>query len=131
MPSFCLSICLLLSSTITSGLALPDSSGPGSIWYMSNSSNAQVLITTFRHLYPNFSHGKLSLWEMVQLGALASIFPCIWYFRKARNASRATWSAEESESTNIKGRKSVDINGVFLNLLKLQERSGKLLVLTS
>lgn len=116
MANVPMSLCLLTLSLTTAALAVPDSR-------VSNSSTSinlqlQVLLSSLRQLYPQFSQGRPALWEMVGVAALCGLLPGIWWFRRVRTDGKTLVSSSvdtsESDGANVQSpRDAEEVNGKF------------------
>ena len=49
----------------------------------------QTCVSSFRHLYPQTSQGRLNVWEVVQVMAWCSLLPGLWYLQRKPKAKSA------------------------------------------
>jgi hypothetical protein len=102
-------LCLLFSKE---AFALSDSRGPSSSPNIL-ASQLHSLVSTLRQAYPHVSQGRLNIWELVQIMAVCSILPGLFYFqRRWRESKTTSWAPTQVSHDSLpNGRKSVDING--------------------
>lgn len=108
---------LLLTHLVSSTTALTTNN---STWLLSRpSTNLQALLEGFRQTYPQISRGEPSVWEMVQIAALCSLLPGLFYLRRTRKDSKSLSLASteysnngmcvEQEGSDSNGKSSLDI----------------------
>lgn len=90
-------------------------------------SQLQAVTASLCQLYPQISQGKFNIWEMVQIAAVCSLVPGLWYLRRRKDSKSTSWSSSEStindgmtNGSAVTIRKNVDINGKPLNFLHLR-----------
>ena len=77
-----------------------------------NSHLFDTIAESLRHRYPSITSGKPNIWEMVQIAALCSLIPGIWYFR-VKHKDRKSLTLIPSEGVSTQSSDAESSNGKY------------------
>jgi hypothetical protein len=103
-------LCLLLSY-----LESVQASSDNTIW-------RKDILSSIHKAYPQISQRKISFSEMVQIAALCSIVPALWFLRRKRQDKKLQpWTSDDASSVHeaMVRREHADSNGKFLNWVQI------------
>ena len=71
-----------------------------------------TVVSSFRHLYPQTSQGRLNFWELVQVMAWCSLLPGFWYLQRRRREGMSKIQSSSGRSQEGSSRsRSIDNDG--------------------
>ncbi|KAH8812036.1 hypothetical protein F5884DRAFT_820062 [Xylogone sp. PMI_703] len=108
-PSKCLLQFFFTAAVVA---AVPESAAVSPINSLNRvTSQLLALLSNFRHISQHALQGKADFWEMVQIAAVCSIFPSLWYLRRRQYNHKPTqWNSGEpllNGTANL--RKGIDL----------------------